>query len=144
MMDERYTPRPVAAWYPIAAFASLAVMTLGCVGLIVHLMTDPATLPLDQRALFEAEPRWVFAASGIGFAAGLLGSLLLVLRRTTAERILLISLMGMVVWLGGMFATPPFRDLLTTDEIALFVAVLAISWTIYWFARHSRQRGWLR
>jgi hypothetical protein len=43
-----------------------------------------------------------------------------------------------------MFATPAFRDLLSTDEIAVLVVVIAISWTIYWFARHSRQRGWLR
>jgi hypothetical protein len=143
MMDERYTPRPVETWYPVAAFAALALMAVGCVGLILHLLTDPATLPLDQRALFEAEPKWVFAASGIGFAAGLLGSLLLVLRRTAAERVLLISLMGMGVWLAGMLATPAFPDLLTTNEIAVLVAVLAVSWTIYWFARHSRQRGWL-
>jgi hypothetical protein len=24
------------------------------------------------------------------------------------------------------------------------LATVLISWTIYWFARHSRQRGWLR
>ena len=143
-MDERYAPRPVAAWYPVAAFASLAVMALGCVGLIAHVLTDPATLPLDQRALFEAEPKWVLAASCIAFAAGLLGSLLLVLRRTAAERALLISLLAMVVWLAGLVTTPAFGDLLTIDEIAVLVAVPAITWTIYWFARHSRQRGWLR
>src|SRR5215218_7833010 len=143
-MDERYTPRPIAGWFPVAAFGSLAIMALGCVGLLAHLMTDPATLPLDQRALFDAEPKWVFAASAIAFAAGLFGSLMLVLRRATAERVLLISFFAMAVWLAGMFATPVFRDLLSTDEIAVLVVVIAISWTIYWFARHSRQRGWLR
>lgn len=143
-MDERYAPQPVAGWYPIAAFASLAIMLLGCFGLIMHLATDPATLPLDQRALFGAEPKWVFAASGIAFVSGLLGALLLIFRRAAAERVLLISLLAMVVWLGGMFATPTFRDLLTTDQIAVLIAIVAISWTIYWFARHSRQRGWLR
>ena len=143
-MDERYVPQPVAAWYPIAAFASLAIMALGCLALVMHVMTDPATLPLDQRALFEAEPGWVFAASGFGFAAGLFGALLLVLRRVAAERVLFISLLGMLVWLGGMFATPAFRDLLSTDQIAVLIVIVAISWTIFWFARHSRQRGWLR
>ena len=143
-MNERYAPQPVATWYPIAAFASLAIMALGCVGLVIHLMTDPATLPLDKRALFEAEPEWVFAMSAIGFSAGLLGSLLLVLKRAAAERVLLVSLVAMAVWFFGMFATPAFRNLLSTDEIALFIAILAVCWTTYWFARHSRQRGWLR
>ena len=143
-MDELHAPQPVAAWYPIAALVSLVIMALGCVGLVVHLLTDPATLPLDQRALYEAEPGWVFAVSAIGFIAGLIGGLLLVLKRAAAERVMLVSLVAMVVWLAGMFATAEFRNLLSTDEIAVLVAILAITWTIYWFARHSRQRGWLR
>ena len=143
-MDERYTPRPVARWYMIAATASLLFMLLGCAGLVMHSLTDPATLPLDQRALFEAEPQWVLAASAFAFVAGALGGLLLVLRHRAAERVMLISLIGMLVWLGGMFGTPRFRDLLTTDQIAIFLVLAALTWTIFSFARHSRQRGWLR
>jgi hypothetical protein len=142
-MDERFTRRPVAGWFIVAALASLLVMALGCVGLVMHVTADPARLPLDQRALLEAEPQWVLAASAVGFVAGLAGSILLLLRRRVAERALLLSLAGMLVWFAGMFATPRFRDLLSTDQIAVLVAVLALTWTIYWFARHSRQRGWL-
>ena len=36
------------------------------------------------------------------------------------------------------------RDLLSTNQIAAALVVVAIVWTIYWFARHSAQRGWLR
>jgi hypothetical protein len=143
-MDERFTRRPVAGWFIVGALASLLVMALGCVGLVMHVTADPARLPLDQRALFEAEPQWVLAASAVGFVAGLAGSILLLLRRRLAERVLLLSLAGMLVWFAGMFATPRFRDLLSTDQIAVLVAVLALTWTIYWFARHSRQRRWLR
>jgi hypothetical protein len=143
-MDERFTRRPVAGWFIVGALASLLVMALGCVGLVMHVTADPARLPLDQRALFEAEPQGVLAASAVGFVAGLAGSILLLLRRRLAERVLLLSLAGMLVWFAGMFATPRFRDLLSTDQIAVLVVVLALTWTIYWFARHSRQRGWLR
>ena len=142
-MDSRFALQPLARWYMIAAIASLLVMALGCVGLAVHLGTDPAQLPLDERALFEAEPPWVFAASAIGFIAGAAGALLLILRRRAAERLLLLSFAGMLVWIAGMFATPEFRDLLGENQIAAVLVVLAVTWTIYWFARHSRQRGWL-
>jgi hypothetical protein len=57
---------------------------------------------------------------------------------------LLLALVGFLLWLGGMFLTPRFRDLLSTNQIALLIIVAALAWTIYWFARHSRQRGWLR
>ena len=143
-MDSRFGPQPLARWYMVGAIVSLLVMGLGCVGLAVHLSTDPRELPLDERALFEAEPRWVLAASAIGFVAGAAGGLLLILKRRAAERLLLLSLAGMLVWIAGMFVTPDFRDLLSESQIAVVLAVLAVTWTIYWFARHSRQRGWLR
>jgi hypothetical protein len=143
-MDERFTPRPLASWYMPAAIVSLLFMVLGCAALAIHVTADPATLPLDQRALFEAEPRWVLAASAVGFIAGLIGGLFLVLRRKAAVPLLLVSLLGVLVWCAGMFVTPEFRDLLSTDEIAGLVVVVALTWTIFWFARHSRQRGWLR
>jgi hypothetical protein len=142
-LDERFTLRPIAAWFMVAAIASVLFMGFGCVALVMHVAADPTKLPLDQRALFEAEPAWVVSASAFGFVAGFIGAILLAFRRKGAEGALLISLIGMLAWLGGMFATPAFRDLLSTDQIALFLAVVALTWTIFWFARHSRQRGWL-
>ena len=127
----------------VAAVASVLFTGLGCAALVTLVTADPAKLPLDQRVLLEAEPQWVLTASAFGFVAGLIGALLLVLRRKEAERALMISLAGMLVRFAGTFATPEFRDLLTTDEIAVLLAILALSWTIFWFARHSRQRGWL-
>lgn len=143
-MDRDYSRRPVAAWYIVGAIASFALMILGCVALVMHVTADPAKLPLDQRQLFLAEPQWVLAASAFGFVAGALGGLLLVLRNKAAERALTVSLLGMLVWFGGMMITPGFRDLLTTSQIAIALIVVALTWTIFWFARHSRQRGWLR
>jgi hypothetical protein len=143
-MDQGAAPRPAAGWFAIGAIASVVIMALGCVALVMHVTADPRTLPLDQRALFEAEPQWVLAASSFGFVAGLIGSILLLLKRQQAERVLLVSLLGILVWFAGIFATPRMRDLLSTDQIAILVVTVAVSWTIYWFARHSRQRGWLR
>lgn len=143
-MDDRYAPEPLARWYMAAAVASLLLMLVGCANYMIHLTTDPATLPLDQRALFEAEPGWVAGAFGVASLIGAIGSLLLILRRRAAVPLLLIALLLSVVWFGGLFAVPQLRELLSTNEIAVGIAVLAITWTIYWFARHSRERGWLR
>ena len=143
-MDKRFSPRPIAPWFTAGAIASVLFMGTGCAALVMHVMADPARLPLDQRVLLEAEPSWIISASAFGFVAGLIGTLLLLLRRKESERALLVSLLGMTAWFAGMFATPSFRNLLSTDEIALSLIVVALSWTIFWFARHSRQRGWLR
>ena len=143
-MDERYTPQPVARWYQIAAIVSLLLMILPTVGALIHLTTDPATLPLDERAQFEAEPLWMIAAFGLTGLAGAIGALMLVLRRRAAEPLLLVSLIGIAIWFAGLFVNTQLRELLSVEQIAVAAVVLAIVWTIFWFARHSRQRGWLR
>jgi len=143
-MDDRFTPRPVARWYWVGAIVALLFGLLICFGYGVHVTTDPATMALDDRALYEAEPAWVSAAFGLTGATVAVGSILLIMRRKAAEPALLVSLAAVCLWFAGLLLVPKLRDLLLTPEIAMAVVIVAITWTIFWFARHSRQRGWLR
>jgi len=143
-MDERYAPQALAGWYWVGAASSLLFMLLGCAVYAMHVYTDPATLPLDQRVMFEAEPAWVTTMLGLGSIVGALGAIMLLLRRKAAVPLLFISLIVAVIWFAGLMTASRLRDLLSTAEIATLVIALALAWTIFWFARHSRQRGWLR
>jgi hypothetical protein len=143
-MDDRYGRQPIARWYTAAAIVSLLFMLLGCAAYLIGVTTDPATLPLDQRAVHDAQPMWLISANAIAVWAGALGALLLLLRRRLAETVMLVSMVAVAIWLAGLLLIPRLRDLLGTDDIAVAVVVALITWTIYWFARHSRQRGWLR
>lgn len=144
MTDERFSPRPVAGWYMIGAVASLLFMALGCFAYVTHVTADPASIPLDQRAAFEAEPLWVTAAYAIAVWVGLAGAVMLVLKRKLAQPLLLVSLLAVLVWLIGLVAVPELREAISANDLAVAIVIAAISWTIFWFARHSRQRGWLR
>ncbi|HEX6603431.1 MAG TPA: hypothetical protein VF027_00950 [Sphingomicrobium sp.] len=143
-MDDRYAPQPLARWYMAAAVASLLFMLLGCAVYLMDVMANPADLPLDKRAALDAQPMWVIGANAVAVWGGALGALLLVLRRRMAETLLLVSLIAVIAWLAGLLLVPRLRDALGTDDIAIAIVVTLIVWTIYWFARHSRQRGWLR
>jgi hypothetical protein len=33
---------------------------------------------------------------------------------------------------------------MSANDLLVAIVVTALTWTIYWFGRHSRQRGWLR
>ena len=144
MTDERFSPQPIARWYMIGAIAALLFMIAACVMYGLHVATNPQSLPVDQRTVFEAEPLWVTSAFGFGAIAGLVASAMLLLRRKIAQPLMLISLVAMLAWLAGLLLVPGLRDVVTANDIAVGVIVAAITWTIFWFARHSNQRGWLR
>jgi hypothetical protein len=142
-MDDRFTPRPLAGWYMAAAIGSLLLMA-GAAAIFAthHLFVDVTRLPLDQRRALEAEPAWVSLAAGVAVLTGFAGALLLVLKRKAAEPLLMLSLIATLAWLAGLVVSP-LRESLSTNDIAVAVFAALINWTIYWFARHSRQRGWL-
>ena len=142
-MNPSSEPRPVAGWYLPAAIGSLLFMLLGCAVFLLDVGTDPATMPVDQRAAHDAQPLWLTIAYGVAVSAGAVGALLLILRRKFAEPLLLISLAAVAVWFAGLLLVPRLRDLLGTEDIAVAIVVTILTWTIYWFARNSRRRGWL-
>jgi hypothetical protein len=143
-MDDRFAPQPLARWFVAAAIASLLFMLVACAGFVMDVATDPNSLPLDQRMIVLARPPWMIMAYGIAVWVGLAGAILLLLRRRLAEPLLLVSLLAAVVTFLPYAAVPGIRDNISTGDIAAAIVVLAITWTIYGFARHSRQRGWLR
>jgi hypothetical protein len=142
-MDDRYAPQPLARWYMIAAIASVLFMLVGCVGFVLDRMTDPSSLPLDQRTIVLARPLWSVLAYGLAVWVGLAGAVLLVMKRKLAEPLLLVSLVAAVATFLPYAVVPGVRDNVSTNDIAFALVILAITWTVFWFARHSRQRGWL-
>lgn len=144
MNDDPYSPRPLARWFWAAAVAALLFMLVAVWGQVMSVLTDPATLPLDQRVVFEARPVWMIAAYAIAVWVGFAGTVMLLLRRKLAQPLLLVSLVAAVVTFLPYAIVPGIRDNITTNDIAVALVVLAITWTIFWFARHSNQRGWLR
>ena len=142
-MDDRYAPQPLARWYMAAAIASVLFMLIGCAGFVLDRMTDPNSLPLDQRSVVAARPMWSVLAYGVAVWVGLAGAVLLLMRRKLAEPLLLLSLIAALFTFLPYAAVPGVRDNVSTNDIAFALVILAITWTIFWFARHSRQRGWL-
>ena len=144
MTEDLYSPRPLAAWYWVAAGAAFLFMIAGCIAFVLDMMTDPSSLPLHQRVLFDARPMWMIVAYAIAVWVGLFGALMLILRRKIAQPLMLVSLIACALTFLPYAVVPAVRDNITTNDVAVAIVILAITWTIFWFARHSNQRGWLR
>jgi len=143
MEDDPYSPRPIAGWFTPAAVASLLFMGLGCVMFLMDVLTDPMTLPLDQQAVKDATPGWVTGANGFAVLTGLVGTIFLLMKNKIAVGVLTVSLISVLIMLAGLIVVQPLREAASANDLLVVIIVTALTWTIYWFARHSKQRGWL-
>jgi positive regulator of sigma E activity len=66
------------------------------------------------------------------------------MRKKLAEPLLMVSLAAVLVWLAGLLLVTEVRENMSANDLLVAIVVTALTWTIFWFARHSRQRQWLR
>lgn len=142
-LDEVGAKPEVPAWYWIAAIAALLFEGAGAFLFANSLMIDPATLPLDQRSIFEATPQWMTIAWGVAIGAGLVGALGLVIRKRFAEPALLLSLIAVAAQFSGLFLVRQLRELTPEDHLIVPVVILLFAYGFWQTAKLSRKRGWL-
>jgi len=142
-MDEQSAPQPVAGWFKLAALASIAFMAFGCVSYLMQVTADREKLPIDQRAMLDAAPTWMWAAFAIAVWIGLAGAIALYMRKRVAVRLLAISLIAVLVQFSSYLIVEQLRDLMALDGFAIPVVIVVLTWTVFWFAWHSQKKGWL-
>jgi hypothetical protein len=136
--------RPIPRWFTAAAIAVIIWEMIGCAMYLMQMSVDPATLPRDQRAMWEAAPTWMMVAYAVAVWVGLAGAIFLFLRRRLAEPLLLVSLVAVIVQFSALLLVPQLRNLTTSDALFLPTMILVIGVVIWQFARTARKAGWLR
>ena len=142
-MDEQ-TQSTVPGWFWIAAVLALLWESIGCFMYVTQVTTDPAALPIDQRAMWNATPPWIVGAYAIAVWVGLLGAVLLLMRRSLAVPLLLVSLIAVVVQFGGVLLVPALRQVTPDSAYTFPIIIIVICYGIFMLSRDARKQGWLR
>ena len=142
-MAEEY-PAVAPRWITLAALAALAWEILGCAMYVMQVSVDPAALPADQRQLWDATPAWMTGAYAVVVWVGLVGAILLLMRRKLAEPLLLVSLIAVIVQFSGLLLLPEIRNLVSSDMLFLPFLIIVVCGVIWHLARRARRSGWLR
>ena len=142
-MEEGSVKPAAPAWYWGVAIAALLFELAGAFLFANSLTLDPATLPLDQRAVFDATPQWMTIAWAVAIGAGLIGSIGLVLRRRFAEPALLVSLIAVAVQFSGIFLVRQLRELTPEDHLLVPVVILVLAYAFWQAAKLAHRRSWL-
>lgn len=98
-------------------------------------------LPAAQQIIIDARPFWAFAFFGLAVFSGALGSLFLLLRKSIAYHLILVSLVAVILQ-----AIPSFgidTDLSFAFILSMVLLQVGISSISIWYAKYSRNNGWL-
>lgn len=123
---------------------------IGVVGLIFNLMgcinyvsqmnpENVASMPEAYRAIVESRPAWGTGAFAIAVFGGLLGCLLLLLKKAVAVYVFIVALVGAVV---AQFPFLGATDFPTTAWIGWLSQVVFAAFLV-WYSKQTKSRGWI-
>ena len=97
-----------------------------------------------QIAYFNGLPAWMTAAWAIGVWGGLLGSLLLLLRRKLAVPAFAVSLLAVVASLIHGFLLSDMAEVMGTQASVMQVVIFVLAAFLLWYSSRMAKRGVLR
>lgn len=142
-MEEGTTQPVVPAWFWAVAIGALLFEAAGAFLFANSLTLDPATLPLDQRAIYDATPQWMTIAWAVAIGSGLIGAVGLIMRRRFAELTLLVSVIAVAVQFSGIFLVKQLRELTPEDHLLVPIVILVLAYAIWQTSKLARRKGWL-
>ena len=135
------------AWFWVVSALALVWNLIGLAMFYMQYTMTPeqaAQLPENQRMLLEAMPGWVWAVDAVAVIAGTLGSLLLLMRKRSAELVLWVSLVAVIVLFAYcLFPGRMLEVLGPAEALPMPLTVTVIAAFLVWFARKSINRAWI-
>lgn len=140
------TTNKIPTWFWIVAAVALLWNLMGVGAYLAEVYMSPEAkeaLSEAEKAAYAARPAWAVAGFATGVFAGFLGSLGLLLRKSWAIPVLMISLGGVLVQNVHNFFLSNNIELMGSAAIIFPVVVILIGIALIWFARMSQAKGWL-
>jgi hypothetical protein len=135
--------RPWHLW--LIGIIGLLWSLMGVVSFILTQMNAEAVMsrfPPQQREYFESFPLWVVALWGIGVFGGVVGCLLLLLKKRLAFPVLLASVIGAAIYnLGGLFLLGGMKVMRETGGMGATAFPIIFAGFLAFYARAMSKKG---
>lgn len=103
-----------------------------------------STLPETHQAIIEARPIWGTIAFAVAVFGGLLGSVLLLLRKRIAAYLFVASLLGVMIQLIPNFKLAGEVDFPAGELFMMMVMPLLAAAFLAWYASQTQGKGWIK
>ena len=143
MTDE--LTEPPKAFYWIAGIALLWNL-LGIMSYVSQVTMSPealAALPEAKRVFFENQPSWVTSAFAIAVNACAMGCVLLLLRKSWAIPVFILSLLGVLLQFGHNYFIADGFAIFGRTSLAVPLSITIIGAGLIKYSMDAKARGWL-
>ncbi len=133
------------SWFMIVAVVLLIWNLLGVIAYLHQVTMSPealTALPETERQLLENTPAWATAAFAVAVNCGMLGCLLLLLKKNLAGLFLQLSLAGVLVQMYHAFFIARAIDVLGPRGVVMPVLVIVIAIFLVVLAARAKANQW--
>ncbi len=119
---------------------------LGFVNFLVQMNPDVvAGFPESHQAIINGRPFWATAGFGVGVFVGAFGCALLLLRKSAANYLFIVSLVGIIVtMLHTIRVGMSIIEFTLAEIVVMIVMPVLVAAFLIWYGRWTEKRGWLR
>jgi hypothetical protein len=132
------------SFWAISAFA-LIWNVLGSANYLSQMNADiVASLPETHRAIIDGRPVWATGGFAIAVFGGALGGLLLLLRKSTAVTLFIVSLLGTIVTMVHTVnvARSPVEFSFADSFVMIVLPLLVVAFLI-WYSKQALNKDWI-
>ncbi|MBB1399525.1 hypothetical protein [Pseudoalteromonas sp. SG44-8] len=133
-------------WLKSVAWAALIWNFLGVIAFIMQMLMTPemiSKLPIEQQAAYSNTPIWSTIAFATAVFGGVLGCILLLLKKAIARVLFALSLAGIFIQQFYNFIVINSIELLGASAVFMPIFVVVIAIILLLLSHKGKQQGWL-
>jgi hypothetical protein len=115
---------------------------MGCINFFMQMNPDMlAAYRESERAIIEGRPMWATGAFAIAVFGGALGCLLLLLRKSSAVYLFIVSLLGVIVTMIHTLGVG--IDFGLGEMLGIILMPLVVAAFLIWYAKLAESKAWV-
>jgi hypothetical protein len=136
----------IPKWFYIVSAVAVLWDAMGVMAYIQTMTITPealAKMPLAEQDIHNATPAWANGAFAMAVFGGLIGSILLLLKKSFALPVLLISLVAILVQMFNAFFIMDSLAVFGPGGVIMPIMIIVIAVFLVWLAISAKTKGWL-
>lgn len=145
-VSENSAIKNAPTWFKVVSWIALIWNLLGIMSFAMQMMMTPeiiAALPAAEQALYNSVPGWAIVAFACAVFGGTLGCIFLLLKKSMAFYLLLISVIGVCVQMYHSFFISHSLDVYGPGAAIMPAMILIIGIALVWLAKKAESNGWI-